>query len=101
MDLPKTDSGETEGHGVIVAAATKGTQGRKKCLVESRPSGGTLPCARVPLLRTDSNPARSPPDCSGDHAVKDNVDGEAKPFVTIAGDHLRCVGGDNWESVGR
>ena len=30
-----------------------------------------------------------------------NVDGEAKPLVAIAGDHLRGVGGDQREPVGR
>jgi len=41
-DLSETDGSETEGHRVIVAGATKGTHGRKKCLEESRPSGGKL-----------------------------------------------------------
>ena len=40
------------------------------------------------------------PGCSGDHAVDDNVDGEAKPFVAIAGDHLRSVGDEERESLG-
>ena len=44
---------------------------------------------------------RLPPGCSGDHAVDNNVDGEAEPRVAIAGDHLRGVGGDQREPVGR
>jgi hypothetical protein len=52
-----------------------------------------------PRSKPTTYPAPSPPDCSGDHAVKDNIDGEAKPLVAIAGDHLRGVGGDNWEPV--
>jgi hypothetical protein len=33
-----------------------------------------------------------PPACSGEHAVENKVDGEAKPLIGIAGDHLRSVG---------
>ena len=32
-----------------------------------------------------------PPGCSGDDAVDNYVDGEAKPLLAIAGDHLRGV----------
>ena len=42
-----------------------------------------------------------PPGCSGEHAVDDNVDGETKPLVAIAGDELCGVGGDQGEPVGR
>ena len=42
-----------------------------------------------------------PAGCSGDHAVDNNVDGEAKPLISIAGDHLRGVGGEKREPVGR
>jgi hypothetical protein len=41
------------------------------------------------------------PGRSGDHAVDNHVDGEAKPFVAIAGDHLRGVGGDKREPFRR
>jgi len=41
------------------------------------------------------------PGCSGEHAVDHDVDGEAKPLGSIAGDHLRGVGGDQREPVGR
>ena len=41
-DLSETDSGETGGHGVIVAVRREERRGAKKSLVESRPSGGTL-----------------------------------------------------------
>jgi hypothetical protein len=41
------------------------------------------------------------PGCLGKHAVDDNVDGEAKPLVAIASDHLCGVGGDQREPVGR
>ena len=41
-DLSKTDSSETEGHRIIGAVRWEERRGREKCLVESRPSGGTL-----------------------------------------------------------
>ena len=40
------------------------------------------------------------PSGPGDHAVDDNVDGEAKP-VAVAGDHLDGVSGEQRKSVGR
>jgi hypothetical protein len=59
----------------------------------------------MPLLETGHLPNITsdrglPPGCSGDHAVDDDVDGEAKPFVAVAGDHLRRVGGEKREPVG-
>ncbi len=42
-----------------------------------------------------------PPGCSGDYAVENNVDGETKPLVAITGDHLRGMGDEKREPVGR
>ena len=44
--------------------------------------------------------ARLPPGTSGDQAVDDDVDGERKPLIGIAGDHLGSVGGDERKPVG-
>jgi len=41
------------------------------------------------------------PVCSGDHTVDNNVDGEAKPLIAIASNHLRGVGGKKRKPVGR
>jgi hypothetical protein len=54
-------------------------------------SGASSLCERGGLL----------PGCSGDHAVDNNVDGEAKPLVAIARDHLRGVSGNQRKPVGR
>jgi len=38
-------------------------------------------------------PDASPPGCSGEDAVENDIDSVAEPLVAIAGDHLRGVGG--------
>ena len=60
----------------------------------------------VPLLETGHEPNITSdgglaPSGPGDHAVDDNVDGEAKPLVAITGDHLGGVGHQKREPVGR
>lgn len=71
------------------------TNGR--VLTESElPRSGTLIARRKEL-----SPGDSPPGCSGDHAIDDDVDGEAEPLVAIASHHLRCVGRHQRALVGR
>lgn len=42
-----------------------------------------------------------PPGCPGEHAVYDDVDGEAEAFLAVAGDHLGGVGDEHREALRR
>jgi hypothetical protein len=44
---------------------------------------------------------RYKPGCSDDQAIEDGVDCEPKPLVAGAGNHLRGVGCDEREPLGR
>jgi len=40
-------------------------------------------------------------NCSGEQAVDNDVYGDSEPYIAVVGDHLRGVGGDQREPVGR
>ncbi len=61
-----------------------------------------LPVDEIGLLPTIGfGEGRLPTGCSGEQPVGNDVDGETEPLVAVAGDHLRGVGDDKREAVGR
>lgn len=74
------------------AASVPGERGRRAC-------GGTQ---QNPEVDEGAEAAeRLPSGRSGEHAVDKNVDGEIKPLIAIASDHVRSMGSEMRESVGR
>ena len=88
--------------------STEGTQMRPTCpspRTAARCAGRACAdaCSALPVAKGQGADAScaSSSGCSDEHAVDNNVDGKAKPLFAIAGDHLRGVGGEKWEPVGR
>ena len=69
--------------------------------LRQRPRAGNCEPVFQPVRGSLPGRRGLPPGCPGDHAVDNNVDGEAKPLVAIPGDHLCGVGGDKREPIGR
>lgn len=53
------------------------------------------------LTKVQRAAERLPSGRSGEHAVDKNVDGEIKPLIAIASDHVRSMGSEMREPVGR
>lgn len=86
-------------------------QGPLREVLRLIPALPSLASAAPPLAALSPSSARGRPlcpvgtklraGCSGDHAVDNNVGGEAKPLVAIAGDRLSGVVSDEREPFGR